>query len=120
MTLFLNWLGSRIFFLTDFFDFFLIFFKIVLNSDGRVADCRESLIKYIKEGRSESMHPSNNEATIVIVIIIKIINRDCYTVVSLTETASQCFTINRPTDQKRMTGLYIYIKPNLYIYIYYD
>ena len=95
----------------------LFLFKIVLNSDGRVADCRELLIKYVKEGRSESMHPSNNEATIVIVIIIKIINRDCYTVVSLTETASQRFTINRPTDQKRMTGLYIYIKPNLYIYI---
>ena len=74
----------------------LFLFKEVLNSDGRVADCRESLIKYIKEGRSESMHPSNNEATIV--IIIKIINRDCYTVVSLTETASQRFTINRPTD----------------------
>ena len=74
---------------------FFSFFK-VLNSDGRIADCRELLIKYIKAGRSESMHPSNNEATIV--IIIKIINRDCYTVVSLTETASQRFTINRPTD----------------------
>ena len=72
--------------------------EIVLNSDGRVADCREMLIKYVKEGRRESIHPSNNEATIVFVIIIKIINRDCYTVVSLTETASQCFTINRPTD----------------------
>ena len=79
-----------------FADYF--FFKIVLNSDGRVADCRELLIKYIKAGRSESIHPSNNEATIVFVIIIKIINRDCYTVVSLTETASQRFTINRPTD----------------------
>jgi len=76
----------------------LFLFKEVLNSEGRVADCRESLIKYVKEGRSESIHPSNNEATIVIVIIIKIINRDCYTVVSLTETASQRFTINRPTD----------------------
>ena len=88
-----------------------------MNSDGRVADCRELLIKYVKEGRSESMHPSNNEATIVIVIIIKIINRDCYTVVSLTETASQRFTINRPTDQKRMTGLYIYIYKAKLIYI---
>ena len=82
-------------FLLQFFFFFFSFFK-VLNSDGRVADCRELLITYVKEGRSESMHPSNNEATIV--IIIKIINRDCYTVVSLTETASQRFTINRPTD----------------------
>ena len=57
------------FFLFSFF--FFLFFKIVLNSDGRVAVCRELLIKYVKEGRSESMHPSNNEATIVIVIIIK-------------------------------------------------
>ena len=77
--------------------FFSFFPPKVLNSDGRVADCRELLIKYVKEGRSESMHPSNNEATIVIIIKI-IINRDCYTVVSLTETASQRFTINRPTD----------------------
>ena len=44
---------------------------LLQNSDGRVADCRELLIKYVKEGRSESMHPSNNEATIVIIIIIK-------------------------------------------------
>ena len=43
------------------------FWKKVLNSDGRLADCRELFIKYIKEGRSESMHPSNNEATIVII-----------------------------------------------------
>ena len=44
---------------------------LLQNSDGRVADCRELLIKYVKEGRSESMHPSNNEATNVIVIMIK-------------------------------------------------
>ena len=44
---------------------------LLKNSDGRVADCRELLIKYVKEGRSESMHPSNNEATNVIVIMIK-------------------------------------------------
>ena len=68
-----------------------------LNSDERVADCTELFIKYVKEGRCESMHPSNNEATIVIVIIIKIIDRDCYSVVSLTETVSQRFTVNWPT-----------------------
>ena len=44
---------------------------LLQNSDGRVADFRELLIKYVKAGRSESMHPSNNEATIVIVIMIK-------------------------------------------------
>ena len=44
---------------------------LLQNSDGRVADCRELLIMYAKEGRSESMQPSNNEATIVIVIVIK-------------------------------------------------
>ena len=40
------------------------FSKEVLNADRRVAECRELLIKNVKEGRSEPVRPSKNEATI--------------------------------------------------------